>query len=120
MADEIKQDVKDTITQKVAEVALDPTNTLQRQDVPQVSQALNTTLGPWILSMTNNEPWYQSKIIWGLIIAGVGTIAKPFVGDLVPAEKAAQIVDALATAGQFAGIALAGWARLRASRSITK
>lgn len=117
MAD-AKQEVKAVIAEKVVEVARDPATPLQPQDARQVSDAINQKLGPWILDLTNNEPWYQSKVIWGLGIAGIGTIVRPFAGELFSAEQAAMWAESLSTAGQFVGLGFAFYARAIARRKI--
>lgn len=107
------------ITEKVIEVSKDAGNDLKTSDAKPVAEALNDKLGPWILDLTNNEPWYQSRIIWGLIIAGVGTIVRPIAGEIFSAEQATQWTESLATAGQFAGIGFAAYARIMARKKIT-
>lgn len=112
------QDVKAVIAEKVVEVALDPGTDLTIKEAKPVADAINQKLGPWILDLTNNEPWYQSKIIWGLIIAGAGTIARPIVGEIFTADQATQWAESLSTAGQFAGIGFALYARISTKKSI--
>lgn len=116
---EAQNKIEAVIAEKVNEVAKDPgVPGLTTQAAPPVANALNDKLGPWILNMTNNEPWYQSKIIWGLLIGGISTIARPIAGEIFTAEQASQWAESAATVGQLAGIGFALYARLSASRKI--
>lgn len=111
--------IEAVIAEKVNEVAKDPNVPgLTNQAAPQVANAMNDKLGPWILNMTNNEPWYQSRIIWGLLIGGISTIARPIAGEIFSAEQASMWAESAATAGQLAGIGFALYARLTAQKGI--
>lgn len=111
--------IEAAIAEKVVEVAKDPGTDLKVSEARPVAKAINDKLGPWILDLTNNEPWYQSKVIWGLIIAGAGTIVRPFAGELFTADEATQWAESLSTLGQFVGIGFAAYARISARKKIT-
>jgi len=117
MAD-AKREIKAVIAETVTEVAKDPGTPLSPRDAKPVADELNKQLGPWILNLTNNEPWYQSKIIWGLIIAGIGTIVRPVAGEIFTTEQAAQWAESLSTLGTFAALGFAFYARAMARKSI--
>lgn len=87
---------------------------------PPIAAAVIRDILPEILNASNAEPWYQSRVIWGVLIAGAGTIVKPFVGEFLPADQVAAYADSAATAGQFVGLALALYGRLIARRPIGK
>lgn len=76
-------------------------------------------VAPVIVHATNNEPWYQSRVTWGVIIAAIGTMAKPLIGELpIDASQTTDIVNALATAGQAVGFALTLYGRWKAKKPI--
>ena len=99
--------------------AENPAISLQREDVPRVTAGVVDALAPIVQHATNAEPWYQSRVTWGVIVAGLSTIAKPLVGELpISAEQTVDIVNALATAGQAFGFGLTLYGRWRARRPI--
>lgn len=76
-------------------------------------------IAPIIVNQANAEPWYQSRVTWGVIIAGASTILKPFVGELpIDAQQTADIVNALATAGQAIGFGLTLYGRWIAKKPL--
>lgn len=118
MSDDAKKEIKAVIAEAVSEVARDPGTPLSNKDAKPVADELNNKLGPWILNLTNNEPWYQSRVIWGLIIAGVGTIVRPIAGEIFTTEQATQWAESLSTLGTFAALGFAFYSRAVARKSI--
>lgn len=107
------------VAAELQSAADNPRLSLQRADVPRVAAGVIQAVAPLVQHATNAEPWYQSRVTWGVIVAGVSTIAKPLVGELpISAEQTVDIVNALATAGQAFGFGLTLYGRWRAKRPI--
>lgn len=68
--------VKALIANSVREVALNPATPLAVQDAGPVTKAITDKIAPSILHVTNNEPWYQSRVTWGAL----GAIVLPLLG----------------------------------------
>lgn len=69
--------------------------------------------------MSDAKPWWQSRTMWGLVIAAVATILKSF-GVELDAGFQDQLVEIGLTVGTAAGLILAAWGRLKATRPIGK
>lgn len=111
--------VAPSVSAVLAEAAQNPSISLQREDVSRVTAGVVDAVAPLVQHATNNEPWYQSRVTWGVIVAGLSTIAKPLIGELpISAEQTGDIVNALATAGQAIGFGLTLYGRWRARRPI--
>jgi hypothetical protein len=65
------------------------------------------------------KPFYQSKAVWGGVIALLSVVAGAF-GYSVGADDQIALVDALATGGGAVGALLAVYGRIVASGKITK
>ena len=81
--------------------------------VPAIIDALTPVIDA-ILHSTNNEPWYQSRIIWGQIITAAGLAAAGF-GVTVNATTQELLVS---LAVPIAGIAVTLYGRLKAKKPI--
>lgn len=58
--------------------ALQPATQQEVQRAPQVAYEAAKELAPVLVNMTNQEPWYQSRVTWGAVAAilgGLGTMA---------------------------------------------
>ena len=58
--------------------ALQPATQQEVSRAPQVAFEAAKELAPVLVNLTNNEPWYQSRVTWGAIAAilsGLGTAA---------------------------------------------
>lgn len=62
----------------VKAAAKDPKTVLDRADAAPVARAVINELTPVVEHLTNQEPWYQSRVTWGAIIS----IATPVLGAL--------------------------------------
>lgn len=103
----------------VNDVARDPGNPLTTSLAPAVTAAVAAEVAPVLINATNSEPWYQSRVTWGVILAAAGTLAKPFIGDLpIDESQTADIVAALATLGQVVGFVLTLYGRWKAKKPI--
>ena len=67
--------------------------------------------------MDQTEKWYQSRGVWGGLIAVVAGIAALF-GLTISAEVQVEVVDLLIALGPVIGGALALYGRLKATKRI--
>lgn len=68
--------LKSIIAAGVREVALRPDTALNTAEAAPVTKAIITEVLPPALHVTNNEPWYQSRVTWGAL----GAIVLPLLG----------------------------------------
>jgi hypothetical protein len=52
-----------------------PQTTVTSAEAPAVRQEVANAVAPVIEHLTNNEPWYQSRVTWGAVFAILGGIA---------------------------------------------
>lgn len=77
------------------------------QTARQIAQDAN----PVLVNKTNAEPWYRSRVIQGLLITFVGSLARIF--DLpIGGDETVLIVNGFAAAMEFGGIVWALYGRL--------
>ncbi|MDB5582856.1 MAG: hypothetical protein JWR80_8032 [Bradyrhizobium sp.] len=110
--------IESVIADQVMEVARDPDVPLDRPSAKPVSDAISEKLIPLILNATNNEPWYQSRTVWMLILGLVSTAIRPFTGELFDTAKAVEYADAAAAGGQLVTFGLALYFRLTSTKPI--
>ena len=67
--------VREVAAQAVRDAAQDTSNTLSPRDAPAVAEAVTQKLAPVIAHATNTEPWYQSRVMWGAILAAAAPVA---------------------------------------------
>lgn len=102
------------IAAAVARVAENPALPITPAEGPTVAKAVLDKLAadPIVINGTNSEPWYQSRVAWGSIVA----IAAPLVGLIIrqdiDAGTQSQLVTILTAAGGAVGGAYALYARL--------
>lgn len=82
-----------------------------------IAESVLKEIEPVVLNATNMEPWYQSRVTWGAILAGVaGVLGVLGYGDLLPAELQGRIVEGAVAAAPLisAGVVIYGrWAARR-------
>lgn len=69
----------------------------------QVTTAVKNEVNPILVNATNNEPFYQSRIFWGTIVA----MAAPLIGLALPALNVIP-QDQLVNVGVAVGTAIGG------------
>lgn len=95
----------------VEDMAMDPTSTVTNRDIGKITGKITNEIAPMLINASNNEPIYQSRVFWGTLIASIGTIVKPFTGELFDAAQAAAYADSLATIGQLVGLGIVIYGR---------
>lgn len=93
-------EIRQRVDAAVARAAGDPSLALQPRDITPVTEAVVAGVAPTVLHLTNNEPWYQSRVTIGAIVS----IAVPLLGlagisaDVVDAEEITAVLVAIGTA----------------------
>lgn len=64
-----------------------------------------------VLNETNSEPWYQSRVTWGALLAIAAPLAGLVLGHTVTPEDQVQLATLLASAGGAVGGFIAFWGR---------
>lgn len=89
-----------------------------------IINAVTSKIAPEIINATNNEPWWQSRVVWGSIVAIAAPLAAPLlswvIGETVTisAEEQANIAAALAAGGAALGGLFAIYGRFVARKPI--
>ncbi|MDA0338132.1 MAG: hypothetical protein O2782_23420 [bacterium] len=68
--------------------------------------------------MYDEKAWYQSRTVWGGLIAVLAAVAGAF-GFSIGGEDQAALVEAVAAVAGAAGGIVAIWGRVKATKSIT-
>lgn len=66
---------------------------------------------PVVLNETNSEPWYQSRVTIGALVALVTPLASLLLKQQIDADAQRQVVDLIVAAGPVIGAAIALWGR---------
>lgn len=65
-----------TVAEKILDrLVASPGTTVTPAEAPVVRQEVAEVVAPVIEHLTNNEPWYQSRVTWGAIFAILGGVA---------------------------------------------
>jgi hypothetical protein len=93
-------------------------DTVSRPSVPvtsgaerEVAKAVANEIAPVIVNATNSEPWYQSRILRGLIVAGAGYLGTK-IGLVIGEGDVTVIINAVAAIVEAAGIIYAAYGRI--------
>jgi hypothetical protein len=103
----------------VTSAVSNPETAAQQGDRPIITQEVMKRVEPIIASATNNEPWYQSRVTWGAILAGVAGVLGVFgKAELLPAELQGRIVDGIVAAGPLIAMGVVLYGRYVARKPI--
>ena len=92
--------IKAAVTAAVIKVAESPSNSLTQPEVAQAAKTVTAAITPAvekeataiITNQTNNEAWYQSRVILGPIVSFASQAAK-YAGHEIAAEDQAQLIS---------------------------
>jgi hypothetical protein len=117
MADNTRKVVADLVTDALKEVAASPSTSLKERDVAPAAKAVTDNVTAAVQHATNTEPWYQSRVTWGAIIAVGGGLAG-IAGYSVDVDDQAQIVNGIVGLTTAVGGLIAWYGRWRAKKPI--
>lgn len=117
MTDRIKETVRDAIVKGAFEAAKSPDTATQGSDVNVITSKVLTEVAPIVAHATNNEPWYQSRVTLGAILAALAGILSIF-GYAFPAEMQGKVIDLVLASAPLIGGALALYGRWVAKKPI--
>lgn len=119
-----KDVLRDAVVKAATAVADSPTTNIKQSDVPAITAKVLDEVAPVLVNATNQEPWYQSRVMWGSIVAIAAPIIAPVFGYLVgetvtvSADEQAQIASWLALVGSAVGGLIAIYGRFVAKKPI--
>lgn len=104
-------------TAVAANLARDPAVNVTAADMPDVQQAVVEAVkqNPTTANALNLESLASSRVMVGVVVAGLATIAKPF-GLVLDDTQLAQWTDAANTALILAPLAYAAWGRIKGAQ----
>lgn len=95
----------------------DPAVPAQPAAAAPIIDAVTAKIAPEIISATNNEPWYQSRVTLGAILAASAGLLGVF-GYAFPAEVQGKVIDLVIALGPVIGGAIALYGRWAARKPI--
>lgn len=117
--DTIKRAIAAAVVAGVTSGVASPDTKAVAADRPVITEAVLKQVAPIVAHATNSEPWYQSRVTWGAILAGVagllGVVGK---ADLLPAELQGQIIDGLIAAAPLISMGVVLYGRYVAKKPI--
>ncbi len=104
----------DGVVGAIASVADNPGLPITPSQGPAVAKAVLDKLAadPTVVNATNSEPWYQSRVAWGSIVAIAAPLAGLLLKQTIDANTQSQIGTVLTAAGGAVGGAYALYYRL--------
>ena len=90
---------------------------IARQVQERVEAVVRREVAPQIEHLTNSEPWYRSRVTWGVIVS-MGSSALGIAGLSVDSADSAMLVEMGMAAGAFIGGAITIYGRWRARKPI--
>ena len=112
-----KSAIAAAIVAGVKAAAASPSNDLKKPDVVAVARQVADEVIPTVLNATNNEPWYQSRVTLGALLAAVAGVLGIF-GFAFPDEMQGKVLDLVIALGPILGAGLALYGRWAAKKAI--
>lgn len=101
------------IEQGLNEAAAKKTISLQQKDVDKVTTSVKKEIVPVVQNATNQEPWYQSRVILGSAVSAI-FVAAGFMGYQFELVEPGEVTDMVLDFVALAGTAFALYGRLKA------
>ena len=114
-----KEVIKTAIAQGVIAGVSSPTTSATRADAGTIIDAVLATTAPVVAHITNTEPWYQSRVTLGAVLAAAAGVLGAF-GYAFPEDVQGKIVDLIVALGPVIGGALALYGRWVAKKPLGK
>lgn len=114
---EAKEKLETKIAAAVITAVGDPNVPAQPAAAAPIINAVTSKIAPEIIAATNNEPWWQSRVTLGALLAALSGILGAF-GYALPAELQGDVIDLIIALGPVVGGALALYGRWVAKKPI--
>ncbi|MDX0572192.1 hypothetical protein GOD68_18360 [Sinorhizobium medicae] len=95
----------------------DPATPAQPAAAGPIINAVTAKIAPEIIAATNNEPWWQSRVTLGAILAAAAGVLGIF-GYAFPAEVQGKVIELIIALGPVIGGAIALYGRWAARKPI--
>lgn len=116
---DLKNTVLAAVVAGVTSAVANPATAAKQADRPIITTEVLKQVEPLIASATNNEPWYQSRVTWGAILAGVAGVLGIFgYADLLPEELQGRIIDGVIAAAPLISMGVVLYGRHIAKRPL--
>jgi hypothetical protein len=113
----VENAVRSAIVKGVANAASDPHVSTERSDINVVTSKVLSEVVPVVAHATNQEPWYQSRVTLGAILAAAAGVLGVF-GYAFPSEVQGKVIDLVIALGPVIGGALALYGRWLAKKPL--
>jgi len=102
------------VFERVLDTITRPSVPVSDRDAREVAKAVAKEVAPVVVNATNSEPWYQSRILRGLLAAGLGWLLSK-AGLILTEGELSEIVTIVASLIEAAGLAYAWFGRVKGS-----
>lgn len=109
--------VRSAIVRGVVEAASSPLTATEGKDINIVTSKVLTEVAPIVAHVTNSEPWYQSRVTLGAILAASAGVLGVF-GYAFPSELQGKVIDLVVALAPVIGGGLALYGRWVAKKPI--
>lgn len=113
----IDSSVREAVKQGVINAAMNPQTATTTADASIVASNVLTQVAPVVAHLTNSEPWYQSRVTLGAIIAAAAGLFGVF-GYAFPAETQGKVIELIVALGPVIGGAIALYGRWVAKKPL--
>ncbi|MDW9447219.1 hypothetical protein GOA58_05895 [Sinorhizobium meliloti] len=114
---EAQKKLENKIAAAVITTVGDPAVPAQPAAAGPIIDAVTNRIAPEIIAATNNEPWWQSRVTLGAILAAAAGVLGIF-GYAFPAEVQGKVIELIIALGPVIGGAIALYGRWAARRPI--
>lgn len=112
-----RQKLENKIIGAVVSAVGNPAVPAQPGAVSPIVDAVTSRIVPEIISATNNEPWYRSRVTLGALLAAIAGVLGLF-GYAFPAEAQGKVIDLIIALGPLIGAAITLYGRWAAKKPI--
>lgn len=74
----VANEVKDVVVKSIQDPETDLESSSPHLTASEIAQQVASAVDAVVAHLSDNEPWYQSRVVWGSIISLGGTIAALF------------------------------------------
>jgi uncharacterized membrane protein len=103
---ELQKAVEAKVTEAVSSTDVDASITA----VPPITQAVMDEITPRINTLTNQEPWWQSRVVLGSLLIVISRLVAHF-GWSIPADLHGDVINLIIAFGPYIGVVLVVWGR---------